>query len=144
MATPFPGMDAYLERPGLWEEVHAGLIVALQQHLGPLVRPRYRAAVELLSGPGELVSGPDVTVVSTAVSASPLEGERPRSRATLADLPKPEDVVERYLEVRDVVSGEVVTVIEVLSPTNKGDYRQPPPPPALSPQEQRWIEERSW
>ena len=39
-------MDPYLERPGLWEEAHTGLIVALQQHLGPLVRPQYRVAVE--------------------------------------------------------------------------------------------------
>lgn len=46
MPTPFPGMDPYLERPGLWEEVHAGLIVAMQQHLSPLLRPRYRVAIE--------------------------------------------------------------------------------------------------
>ncbi|MGB0387355.1 MAG: DUF4058 family protein [Ardenticatenaceae bacterium] len=24
--SPFPGMDPYLERPGLWHEVHADLI----------------------------------------------------------------------------------------------------------------------
>jgi hypothetical protein len=46
MPTPFPGMDPYLERRGLWEEVHTGLIAEIQQFLAPLVRPRYRVAVE--------------------------------------------------------------------------------------------------
>ena len=27
MPTPFPGMVPYLERPGLWVQVHADLIV---------------------------------------------------------------------------------------------------------------------
>ena len=29
MSTPFPGMDPYLERRGLWEGVHTRLLVAL-------------------------------------------------------------------------------------------------------------------
>jgi hypothetical protein len=31
----------------------------------------------------------------------------------------PDEVTERYLEVRDVATGEVITAIEILSPTNK-------------------------
>ncbi len=46
MPTPFPGMDPYLERRGLWEEVHTGLIVDIQRFLTPLLRPRYRVATE--------------------------------------------------------------------------------------------------
>lgn len=126
MPTPFPGMDPYLERRGLWEEVHASLIVEIQQFLAPLVRPNYRVAIErrtylalLASEP--FVGKPDVLIVSSsrqavraapttaAIGASPLVGE----------LPMPEEVIERYLEVRDVVTGEVVTVIELLSPSNK-------------------------
>ena len=34
MPTPFPGMDPYLERPGLWHEVHTRLIVAIADALG--------------------------------------------------------------------------------------------------------------
>jgi Protein of unknown function (DUF4058) len=33
MPTPFPGMDPYLERRGLWEDVHTGLITEIQQFL---------------------------------------------------------------------------------------------------------------
>ena len=46
MPTPFPGMDPYLERPGMWEEVHTRLIVAIADTLGPQVRPNYRVGVE--------------------------------------------------------------------------------------------------
>jgi hypothetical protein len=31
----------------------------------------------------------------------------------------PEEATERYLEVRHVVTGEVITVLELLSPTHK-------------------------
>jgi hypothetical protein len=128
MPTPFPGMDPYLERPGMWEEVHTRLIVAIADALGPQVRPQYRVGVEqrtylAVLTPEEyvLVGKPDVLVaiprrqqerVEAAVTAV---GIAPR----VAQLPMPEEMAERYLVVRDVVTGEVITVIELLSPTNK-------------------------
>lgn len=126
MPTPFPGMDPYLERRGLWEEVHTRLIVALADVLGPLVRPRYRVAVErrvYLAFPAteDLVGKPDVMVVDPgtgSLSAAPI-GVHAGATPLVAELPMPEEVVERYLEVRDVVSGDVITSIEVLSRTNK-------------------------
>ena len=33
----------------------------------------------------------------------------------------PEEIVERYLEIRDTATQEVITAIEILSPTNKED-----------------------
>ena len=66
MPTPFPGMDPYLERPGLWGEVHTGLISALQWFLTPLLQPRYRVAVErrtyLALLPPELAGIPDISL----------------------------------------------------------------------------------
>lgn len=46
MTFPFPGMNPYLENPALWPEVHAWLIVALARTLNPILKPKYRAAVE--------------------------------------------------------------------------------------------------
>jgi hypothetical protein len=46
MPTPFPGMDPYLEKPGLWVQIHASLIVDIQRFLTPLLRPRYYVAIE--------------------------------------------------------------------------------------------------
>ena len=41
MPTPLPGIDPYLEHPGLWEDVHTPLIVAIADVLGPQVRPKF-------------------------------------------------------------------------------------------------------
>lgn len=127
MPTPFPGMDPYLERPGLWEEIHTGLIVAMQQHLAPLAQPGYRVAIErrtylalLTTDAGEFVGKPDLMVVGRVREPSVAYAVRPSPLQPLAvELPMPEEVVERYLEIRDVATAEVITVLELLSPANK-------------------------
>ena len=40
MPTPFPGMDPYVEHPGLWPDMHNGLIAELRNTLEPQPRPR--------------------------------------------------------------------------------------------------------
>ncbi len=125
MPTPFPGMDPYLERPGLWEEVHAGLIVAIQQHLSALLRPRYRVSVErhtylALLDPDTFASKPDILAAAPPSSSPPQSSPAlQQSMAVTAELPMPDEVVERFLEIRDPATGAVVTVIEILSPGNK-------------------------
>ncbi len=44
-------------------------------------------------------------------------------RTFFTDL-SPDEEKERYLEVRDRVTGEAITVIEILSPTNKTSHRR--------------------
>lgn len=128
MPTPFPGMDPYLERPGLWVQVHANLIVDIQRFLNSILRPRYHVAVEQhtylsilppdekrVGIPDALVVAPDgidedvAVAVAPSVTVEALEGE----------LPMPEEVHQRYLEIHDAETSEVITVIEVLSPANK-------------------------
>ncbi len=132
MPTPFPGMDPYLENQGLWEEVHTNLIVEIQHFLSPLVRPYYRVAVEryaylslfpvddslpvgkpdvLVLFPGEQESQamPVATTTTVTATVEPL----------VAELPMPEEIRPRYLEIREIKTNEVVTVIEVLSRANK-------------------------
>ncbi|MBI3763303.1 MAG: DUF4058 family protein, partial [Chloroflexi bacterium] len=46
MPAPLPGMDPWLEHPALWPDVHHGLISAIRDRLGPILRPRYYVAVE--------------------------------------------------------------------------------------------------
>lgn len=126
MPTPFPGMDPYLERHGLWEEVHTRLIVAMADALAPVLRPNYRVAVEKRTylaalGPDELAGIPDVLVIKSAgpvtMAASPATTSD--QSPVLAEIPMPAEVVERFLEIRDVRNAEVITVIELLSPANK-------------------------
>jgi hypothetical protein len=135
MQSPFPGMNPYLEAPGRWQEFHSRLIVATlavsakqrADDLGPKLRPKYRAAVELriyedASDELTLIGRPDTTVFrampSTEPTTSLLTGVA-TVEPVIVEVPLPEEIRERYLEIREVASGEVVTTLELLSPSNK-------------------------
>ncbi|PSN16208.1 hypothetical protein C7293_03550 [filamentous cyanobacterium CCT1] len=121
MSLNFPGMNPYLENPVLWPEVHAWLIVQLARTLNPVLQPKYRAAVEQRVYTDALLVGiPDVSVVQ---AQSP-QRLAPTTMATLSQpikvtLPMPEEVRETFLEIQQIGTGQVVTVVEVLSPKNK-------------------------
>lgn len=129
MPSPFPGMNPYLENPEIWPAVHNRLIVAIADALVPQVRPNYLVDIEkrIYQSSGEttlLVGIPDVTVrrslpSQTNPSTSNVAVAAPPATPTQVTVPMPEEVREGYLEVRDTTTGEVVTVIEVLSPANK-------------------------
>ena len=83
MASPFPGMDPYLENPELWSAVHSRLIVAIADDLVDHLDQRFRVEIEkrtyLSSDDGSLLVGiPDVAV-ATGRTAEPA-----RSTTTLA------------------------------------------------------------
>lgn len=125
MPYPFPGMNPYLENPDLWPEVHHLLISLLAETLNPQLLPIYRVAIEkrVYQVTGEdavLVGIPDATIAKT--KASPPTGATEIASPptpTTVTLPIPTDIKEAYLEVREVATQEVITVIEVLSPANK-------------------------
>jgi hypothetical protein len=123
MPSPFPGMDPYLESPERWSEVHNRLMVAIADDLSPKLRPRYRVAIEqrVYLSAEALVGIPDVTV--TARTPTPRDSAivtlTPIARPIAISLALPEEVRESYLEVREVSTGKVVTVVELLSPKNK-------------------------
>ena len=127
MLSPFPGVDPYVENPEFWSEVHNRLIVAIADSLSPQLRPKYRVAIEkrtyLNDGESLLVGIADVAVLTSRSTST-----SPPSTATLTTrhkspmqvtVPMPEEVRESYLEIREVSGGQVVTVMEILSPTNK-------------------------
>lgn len=124
MPSPFPGMDPYLEHPDLWPDVHHRLIVALADSLAPPLRPKYRVMVDKRTyrvEPGEVVftGRTDVAAIDRArEAAEAYEGAETPGLRTV-EVPVPGVVEEGYLEVRDVASGDVITVVELLSPTNK-------------------------
>jgi hypothetical protein len=121
MKPHFPGMNPYLESPTLWSEVHSWIIVELARRLNSVITPKYRAAVEKrVYEESVLVGIPDVSVVQQdSIVKPPSTMTVTLDQPVLVELPELEVVVERYLEIKEVVTGEVVTVIEVLSPTNK-------------------------
>jgi hypothetical protein len=127
-------MDPWLENPLIWLDFHNSLITAIRDAIVPRVAPKYFVAVEQRTyesraGASVYVGRPDVGVVWTGESQSlPSPGEiRPLSGSGVLDLdvevPVSERAREWYLEVREAVKGKLVTVVEVLSTTNK--LRQP-------------------
>jgi hypothetical protein len=124
MPSPFPGMDPYLEHPQLWPEVHSRLIVAIADALGPQLRPKYRVAVEKRvyeDVDGLAIGQPDSSIFRVVPDAT-LAPAPPSLTATepiLVEVPLPEVITQRYLEIREVGTNEVVTVLELLSPSNK-------------------------
>lgn len=126
MPTPFPGMDPYLERASRWHPFHTLLVSEIALALAPLIAPHYYVSVEermyIVSGEQPFAKRPDVAVIGKPVSSrGPISSVQAAqySGALVIEVPLPEEVSERYLEIRDVDTDEVVTVIEVLSPSNK-------------------------
>lgn len=122
MTYPFPGMDPYLEHPALWEGFHARLVVALANRLQPQLDPRYVAAVEqrvFVEGPQQRI--PDVLVRQVvAGKESTVSVMEPRSAVVTVVEIDPLEIRETYVEILDTYREmKIVTVIEVLSPSNK-------------------------
>ena len=123
MRSPFPGMDPYLEMH--WRDVHARLVHnacnAIQGQLGGdlLARIDERLIVESPFDASRAIH-PDVRVV---------ERERPgpsTAVSTIATVAEPlvveieAPVVQRFVQIIDLsTGGRVITVVEVLSPSNK-------------------------
>lgn len=121
MTLQFPGMDPYLENPEIWSEVHFGLIAVLARSLNAVITPKYRAAVEKRVYSDALLVGiPDVSVFQKGTDAiRPTQTTATLSEPIAVMVPMVDEVQERFLEIREVGTGLVVTVVEVLSPKNK-------------------------
>ncbi len=128
MPSPFPGMNPYLENPQKWPAVHNRLMIAIADALMPHLRPKYSVDIETRVyeiGPDKdlLVAIPDVTVTRTPAPIPKNTGNvaiaAPPVKSVKVNVPVPEEMKEAYLEIREIASGKVITVIELLSPTNK-------------------------
>jgi hypothetical protein len=133
MPSPFPGMDPYLEDPGLWPDVHHELISVARELLQDRLSPKYIVRVEervYVSGPDDearLQRIPDVQVlVSPKHSAGRLKKAPAPASVAVLERPRPIELKLEPAEVHEarlnIISREdrfIVAVIEVLSPANK-------------------------
>lgn len=124
-------MDPYLERH--WGDVHTRLITYMSDALNPQISPALRSRVEerlILESDDDEDSTPrrripDVRMYETrfdaAVTPDPAGGlAQAEPVATLRTLAEDDPVVERSLRIIDPSNGgRLVTVIELLSPSNK-------------------------
>jgi len=120
----FPGMDPWLEHPAIWPDVHHRLITYLTDDLAERIAPGYTArhGERLIIECSRREVTPDV-VVSIRRPRAPGPTSAPGATA----LEEPLVVVlpaahyrEPFIEIRDRRTGNrVVTVVEILSPSNK-------------------------
>jgi hypothetical protein len=122
-------MNPFLEQEDVWHDFHGRFVPKLAESLTLRIRPKYIAKIdenvyihELSAEQRFLLGRPDVGVlanqpsdVSTATAASrtiaaPLHGHV---------MPATDVVREPFIEIRDRETRELVTAIELLSPTNK-------------------------
>lgn len=128
MSSPFPGMDPYLEDRSLWPDVHQRLIAYISEALQPQVRPKYVARIGERIELADIRKGyiPDVMIVQPPRNPAKSVGH---GGVLVADEPLTVRLLDEerrvpYIEIVYRDTGDVVTVIEVLSPRNKiGDGR---------------------
>lgn len=132
MPSPFPGMDPYLEDPALWPALHSRFVIALADAIVQTLPPAYYAEIASRTYRGEAETG-----LMLLQPGSPPEPPRSptgqpgavvaRSDAAVAtahppqtvQVPIPRDITEQYLEIRDGITQQVITVLELLSPAQK-------------------------
>jgi len=126
MEPPFPGMDPYLEQPGMWPDVHLRLIAASCDAIQAQLNPDYIAVItpyvtleSIEIAPTRQAFVPDIGIlqedssiergVATVIAAAPLT------------VPVSITIPTRYarIEIRSVTHNTLVTSIELLSPANK-------------------------
>lgn len=136
MKSPFPGLDPFIEACGRWEGFHAKLIGDMEQSLARTLPDRYlvdigeRYYVVISAGDEEKEhsAGADVGVLGSRAVWTPSDATGSTSTQTVVaatDTPVTMRAFveasfrETFVEIRHLSDQRLVTVIEVLSPTNK-------------------------
>ncbi|MEK6257921.1 MAG: DUF4058 family protein [Planctomycetota bacterium] len=128
MRCPFPGMDPYLEQPSFWGDFTAAMLIEIRSLLNPRLLPEYETLVEEYV----IVTHEDVRLhrlrPDVTISATPdwLPGSLQSGAVSFADVavaeldyPDLEPITQRCLKIIHRKRRRVVTVMEVLSPSNK-------------------------
>jgi hypothetical protein len=132
MPSPFPGMDPYVEEPALWPEVHGALLYRIAPALYRVLPRRYRVTVDRyvwlydpeadtrkrLGKPDDFISDESGPANGAAGSVATL------AAPVVATFPVARREGNRYLRIIDQEDRRVVTVIELLSPSNKNTNQE--------------------
>jgi len=118
-------MDPYLEGP-LWMGIHSQLTAEIARQLAPKLRPKYlaltteRFVLDEISDVYVATTNiyPDVSVVDSGAKSGGQGGLATAAPMRLATI-VPTRVPHVTVEIRETGSRQLVTAIEVLSPTNK-------------------------
>lgn len=132
MPSPFPGMNPFIEQEDVWHDFHERFIPAAAESLLPQVLPNYIVKIvehayvhELAADERRLVGRPDAAIADQRATATADRDISLREAPVYGRIPTAVDVERQsYLEIRDRQSRQIVTVIELLSPSNKETDRE--------------------
>lgn len=128
MPSPFPGMDPYVEAFAGWENFHSRFVIYWGDYLADRLPAHYFVRVEqrvtAIASPGR--DGEQFVLdvgMSTAADGTPQVGGVATAEPVVAPVPVrlryQEPTTETYLEIVRLPDQELVTVLELLSPSNK-------------------------
>ncbi len=127
MPSPFPGMNPYIEQDAFWQDFHLEFLPEIRRRLVAQVRPKYIVMLDEHIYVQELPAEPRRLVGRADVSLAAPPRPRAEESAAVGILEAPVQVqipvqdVRRvpFLEIRDRLGRELITVVEWLSPSNK-------------------------
>jgi hypothetical protein len=131
MPSPFPGMNPYLEQPSVWEDFHLAFATEIRESLAAQVRPNFFVKLEervFIHEPSsnerrKLLGKPDLALFQAEpIRSAPVAVVDPavnRVKSIIASIPDVEIERHAVIEIRDRHDRQLVTMIEVLSPSNK-------------------------
>jgi Protein of unknown function (DUF4058) len=126
MPSPFPGMNPYLEQTAQWQDFHTEFLTTIRRALTPQVGPNYIVQLEehlyihdMVEETRVRVGRGDVTFARSRFSSQGGVATDVLDAPEEVDLPEQDEERIRFLEIRDRRGRELITVIELLSPSNK-------------------------
>lgn len=131
MPSPFPGMNPYLEQPTMWEDFHMAFATEIRESLAAQVRPHFFVKLEervFIHEPtskerGKFLGKPDIALFDAGpASDMPVAVAAPalnKVQSIMVSIPDIDIERHAYIEIRDRKDRQLVTMIEVLSPSNK-------------------------
>lgn len=125
MPSPFPGMNPYLEQSDAWQDFHQSFLIHARDSLSAQVGPKYLVKVEVRLILHERSAEERRFVGVADVGVAETEDRKAKSVLVALEAPVslqlPAVEVEKHLslEIRDRRNRRVITVLELLSPSNK-------------------------
>lgn len=131
MPSPFPGMNPYLEQPSVWEDFQMAFATEIRESLSAQVRPSFFVKLEervFIHEPfseerRKLLGRPDIALFKASSTHRPsvatVDPALNQVKSIMATLPDIDIERHAVIEIRDRQDRQLVTMIEVFSPSNK-------------------------
>ena len=127
MPSPFPGMNPYIERASVWHDFHESFLPLVREIVTAQVLPRYFVRIdehmyihELSAQERRFVGRGDILIPALTPANSATAVVAPSLSAPAeVGVPAFDSEAQSFLEIRDRDNNELITVIELLSPSNK-------------------------